>query len=336
MNFEYSNPQTDLEGFFGGFFHISAFGRIEEGDDDKFRNFLNRAAPPPRTLVYINSGGGHVESAMAIGRLIREAWFSTSIGTYVLDPQQIDDFIIPRKFKSGKCISAATLMFLGGRLRYFPEGSEFGVHQFSFKNPTPESIDRSQRLSAAIATYIAEMGISTAFLELSAGTRGDRVQLVSEEQLKNLRVITGGMTEPTWGAEIHEEAMWVRGERDSLWGHGKVLLIYSKAEGFAFGALVETMGRDDELMNFPLVEIVINEEDVRIDISDRCVRAPSGIYTMFMANISNGEAGLLAHSKSFGIQIRGSTQAEIFLGISAVSTAGAEAKLLGLYKIGSA
>jgi hypothetical protein len=335
MNFEYSNPQTELEELFGGFRHISAFGRIEKGDDDKFKQFLDRAAPPPRTPVYINSGGGHVESAMAIGRLIREAWFCTSIGTYVLDPQQIDDLIIPRKFTSGKCISAATLMFLGGRLRYFPEGSEFGVHQFSFKNPTPESIDHSQRLSAAIATYITEMGVSTAFLELSAGTRGDQVQLVSEEQLKNLRVITGGMTEPTWGAEIHEEAMWVRGERDSLYGHGKVLLVYSKADGFAFAALVETMGRDDELMNFPLVEIVVNEEEIRIDITDRCVRAPSGIYTMFMAKFSKSEASLLANSKSFGIQIRGSAQAEIFLGISAVSTAGAEAKLLGLYRMGS-
>lgn len=335
MNFEYSDPQTDMEGFFGGFFHISAFGRIEEGDDEKFRRFLDRATPPPRTLVYINSGGGHVEAAMAIGRLIRQAWFSTSIGTYILDPQQIDDLITPRKFTSGRCISAATLMFLGGRLRYLPEGSEFGVHQFSFKNPTPDSIERSQRLSAAIATYIAEMGIPPAFLELSAGTSGDQVNLVTEAQLTNLQVITGGVTQPTWGVEVHEQAMWVRGERDSLWGHGKVMLIYSKTDGFAFAALVETMGRDDELMSFPLVEIVVNDEDIRIDITNRCVRAPSGIYTMFMANISESEARLLANSKSFGIQIRGSAQAEIFLGISAVSTEGAEGKLQGLYKMGA-
>ncbi|MGV1900694.1 hypothetical protein ACQZ6V_10425 [Agrobacterium sp. 22-3674b3] len=335
MNFEYSDPQTDVEGFFGGFFHISAFGRIEEGDHEKFEKFIERTAPPPRTLVYINSGGGHVEAAMAIGRLIRQAWFSTSIGTYILDPQQPDDLIIPRKLMSGKCISAATLMFLGGRLRFFPDGSQFGVHQFSFKNPTPESIERSQRLSAAIATYIAEMGIPPAFLELSAGTPEQQVHLVSEEQLKGLRVVTGGMTEPTWGVEIHENAMWVRGERDSLWGHGKVILAYSKAEGFAFIALIETMGRENELSKFPLVEIVVNGEEIRIDITDRCIREPSGIYTLFMANLSMSEARLLANSKSFGIQIRGSGQAEIFLGIAALSTAGAEGKLQGLYNMGA-
>lgn len=336
MNFEYSNPQTELEVFFGGFFHISAFGRIEEGDDEKFQRFLDRTTPPPRTLVYINSGGGHVESAMAIGRLIRKAWFSTSIGTYILDPQHLDDLVIPRKFTPGKCISAATLMFLGGKLRYFPNGSEFGVHQFSFKNPTPESIERSQRLSAAIAIYVAEMGIPAAFLELSAGTRGDQIQLVSEEQLKSMKVVTGGVTEPTWGVEVHEEAMWVRGERDSLWGHGKVMLIYSKKDGFSFAALVEAMGRENELMNFQLVEIIVNGEEIKIDITKRCIRAPSGIYIMFMANLSMSEARLLANSKSFGIQIRASAQAEIFFGIAAISTAGAEGKLQGLYRIGAA
>ncbi|OVE87969.1 hypothetical protein B7W89_18780 [Agrobacterium tumefaciens] len=335
MHFEYSDPQTEIESFFGGFFHISAFGRIEEGDDEKFIKFLERTAPPPRTLVYINSGGGHVEAAMAIGRSIRQAWFSTSIGTYVLDQQQVDELIIPRRFTSGKCISAATLMFLGGRLRYFTEGSEFGVHQFSFRNPTPENLERSQRLSAAIATYIAEMGIPAPFLEVSAGTRGDQIKLLTEEELTELKVITGGITEPTWGTEIYEEAMWVRGERDSLFGHGKVLLVYSKKDGFAFSALVETMGRDNELMNHPLVEIVVNDEDIRIDISDRCARAPSGIYTIFIANISKSEAQLLATSKSFGIQVRASAQAEIFLGIAAIPTAGAESKLLGLYNLGA-
>lgn len=335
MNFEYSNPQTDMEAFFGGFFSINAFGPIEAGDDKKFHKFLEAAAPPPRTSVYINSGGGHVEAAMNIGRLIRSAWFCTSIGTYILDPRERDDLIIPRKLKPGKCISAATLMFLGGSLRYLPEESEFGVHQFSFKDPTPESFEHSQRVSAAIAVYIAEMGIPAAFLEISASKRGDEVELVSKEKLKDLKVITGGMTEAAWGVEVHEEAMWVRGERDSLWGHGKVILAYSKNDGFAFAALVETMGRYTELMSFPLVEIVVNGEDIRIDISDRCARAPSGIYTLFMAEISKSEAGLLAYSKSFGIQIRASAQAEIFFGIAAVSTEGGEGKLRGLYTLGA-
>ncbi|MGN7715258.1 hypothetical protein [Agrobacterium radiobacter] len=336
MNFEYSEPQTELEGYLGGYYHINAFGPIEEGDSEKFQRFLERANPPPRTDVYINSGGGHVIAAMGIGRLIRAASFSTTIGTYFLDAQQRDDLIVPRKFTAGRCISAATLMFLGGRLRYFPEGSMFGVHQFSFKDPAPENIEHSQRLSAAIATYISEMGIPTSFLELSAATRGDQLQYVSEDQLAALKIITGGLTQATWGVEMLEHGTWVRGEVDSLWGHGKVILAYSKAGGFTFSAFVETLGRDEELKSFPLVEIIANGHEDCIDISDRCMRVPTGIYTMFMSVLSEAEAHLLAFSTSFGIRIRASADAGTFLGIAPVSTAGAEGKLQGLYKLGAA
>ncbi len=336
MNFEYSEPQTEMERFFGGYFNINMVGRINEGDDERFRKFLERAAPPPRTGVYINSGGGHVEAAIGIGRLVRDAWFSTSVGTYNLNPQQPNELIIPREFTAGKCISAATLIFIGGRLRYHHEGSLFAVHQFSFKNPTPDSIIHSQRLSAKIASYVIEMGIPAEFLELSADTPGDQISHVDEEKLRALNIVTDGMTEATWGVEIQPEAMWVRGERDSLWGHGKVLLIYAKSDGFSFGAMVETMGRQNELMTFGLVEIVVNGEDIRIDISNRCAREASGIYTFFLAKLSESEAQLLSHSRSFGIQIRASAEAQIFLGIAAVSTKGGEQKLQGLYNMAAA
>jgi hypothetical protein len=333
MIFEYSEPQTEFERLVGGYFNINMLGRINEGDDERLRKFLESTAPPPRTGVYINSGGGHVEAAIGIGRLVRDAWFSTSIGTYELNPQQPNEPIIPRQFTPAKCISAATLIFIGGRLRYHHKGSLFGVHQFSFKNPTPDSIIHSQRLSAKIASYVIDMGILAEFLEISADTPGDQISYVDEEKLRGLNVITGGMTEATWGVEIQPEAIWVRGERDSHWGHGKVFLIYSKSDGFAFGALVETMGRQNELMTFGLVEIVVNGEDIRIDISDRCGRDPSGIYTFFHARLSECEAQLLSHSLSFGIQIRATAQAPVFLGIAALSTKGGEQKLQGLYKM---
>ncbi|MGR9555968.1 hypothetical protein ACU8MG_22790 [Rhizobium leguminosarum] len=335
MQFEYSEPQTDLERAFGGYFNINLLGGINEGDDLRFRQFLERSAPPPRISVYLNSSGGDVEAAMGIGRLIRDASFSTSVGSYTLDHQEVGEYLIPRKFTPGKCLSAATLIFLGGRLRYFDPDSEFGVHQFSFKNPSPHHLERSQRLSAAIARYIEDMGIPAAFLELSAVTPGHDLQLVTGEQLRALKVVTDGQTPAVWGVEVHQEAMWVRGQRDSLWGHGKVMVIYSKSDGFSFGALVEAMGHEHELMTFGLVEIIANGEDVRIDITDRCLRSPTGIYIMFMAKLSDEEAKILTHAGTIGIQVRASADAGIFLGIAALSTEGGQSKLEGLYHIGS-
>ncbi|MEW1854684.1 hypothetical protein [Streptomyces albidoflavus] len=134
MEFHFSEPQTIFERVLGGHFYINAIGRIEPGDDGKFKEFLEKCEPPPRLTIYIDSLGGNVEAAIEIGRVIRASWFSCSIGRYLIDTdQQPTDLLTKRNLNPGKCISAATLVFIGGRLRYFPNNSIFGVHQFSFK-----------------------------------------------------------------------------------------------------------------------------------------------------------------------------------------------------------
>ncbi len=309
-----------MEKLFGGFFCINAIGKIEAGDDAKFREFLIRTTPPPRLTVYIDSIGGDVEAAIGIGRLIRDHWFSTSIGPYTLDHEQESFAILPRKHAVGTCASAATLVYLGGRLRYFPKDSVFGVHQFSFKDPSPNDVGRSQALSARIASYVHDMGISAGFLELSSATASTEIDKVGEEQLRQLGVITDGQTEAEWTVQARNHIMYVRGERDSLFGHHKVMLCYARGTGFLFWAVIESQGREDELTSFGLVEIVVNGEEIRIDISDRCARQIEGIYTNILSPITEDEARAIAFSESFGVQVRFSCEAEIFLGIAAMST----------------
>lgn len=333
MEFHFTQPQTDLERAFGGFYCINAIGAIEANDDARFGEFLLRTTPPPRLTVYIDSRGGNVEAALGIGRIIRDSWFSTSVGSYVLDHDEEAFHIMPRKHIKGTCASAATLMYLGGRLRYLPDGSIFGVHQFSFKNPSPHDVSRSQVLSARIAAYVHDMGVSPRFLELSSATSSTELSVVHKETLSALKVVTGGMTETEWTVHAHNQIMYVRGERDTIYGHQKVMLCYAKDHGFMFCAIVESQGREDELTSFELVEIIVNGEAIRIDVSKRCERQVSGIYTHILARISDDEARTIAFSQSFGLQIRFSGDAEVFLGISAVSTDEGKEKLQTFFNI---
>lgn len=331
MQFEHTNPQTELETAFGGFFSINAFGNLEPGDDVKFLEFLEHATPPPRTMIYINSNGGHVETAMAIGRAIRNGWFATSIGTYVIDHNTPSEFIRRRELIPGTCLSAATLMHVGGRLRYFEKDAKFGVHQFSFQNPSPEDLSKSQILSAKIAKYINEMGVSADFLELSSSVTSAEIKLVDEETLKSLRVITGGMTDVEWTVHARGKMFYVRGERDSLFGHQKVMLGHVKDQGFHFFSVIEAQGREKELTTFPLTEIILNGEDIRIDVSNRCLRFEDGLYVHVISKITEEEARSIAYSESFGVQIRASKFAEIFFGISAMPTDGGNEQLDTLF-----
>ncbi|WP_282060072.1 hypothetical protein [Roseobacter litoralis] len=333
MEFHCTEPQTDLEQLLGGYFCINAIGRIEPNDDARFREFLIRSAPPPRLTVYIDSVGGDVEAAIGIGRLIRDHWFSTSVGSYVLDHDQDASHVLPRKLINGTCASAATLVFLGGRLRYLPAGSTFGVHQFSFRDPSPDDVARSQMLSARIASYVHDMGVLTGFLELSSATSSTEINEVDEGELRALKVITGGVTEAEWTVKAHNHIIRVMGECDSLYGHHKVMLCYAKEAGFLFHAVIESQGREVELTNFGLVEIVVNGEDIRIDVSRRCERHVYGNYTNVFTQITEDEARTIAFSESFGVQIRFSDQAPMFLGISAISTEGGKEQLQTVFNM---
>ena len=99
-----------------------------------------------------------------------------------------------------------------------------------------------------------------------------------------------------------------------MYGHHKVMLCYSKSIGFCFWAVIEAQGRERELSNFSLVEVVINEEEKRINISERSLRHLIGNYVNVFSRITEDEARLITYSDSFGVQIRASQEAEMFLG----------------------
>jgi hypothetical protein len=229
-------------------------------------------------------------------------------------------------------MSAATLIFLGGRLRYLTKDAQFGVHQFSFRSPSPENLSKSQILSSKIARYIADMGIVPEFLEISASVRSDEITLVDHDYLRNLRIVTDGITPVEWSVQSRNSTLYVRGERDTLWGHQKLIIGFVKPN-FYLHAVIESQGRSDQLKTFPVVELVVGlNEDRIIDLSDRCIRAEMNMYTNVIATISAEEARELAFSEGFGVRVRGSLSAEMFLGISAMPTAGGEDLLQSFVK----
>ena len=331
MEFHYTEPQNELEKMLGGFFCINAVGTIKHGDDVKFIKFLDDHEPPPHMVVYIDSTGGDLEAGIGIGRQIRRYGLWTDVGIYVLERPAPSTPLVPRKRVEGMCISAATMIYLGGRLRFFSKGSRFGVHRFSFKNPLPEHIGKSQELSAKIASYVSDMGISPEFLELSSATDARDINLISEQQLKELRVMTGGQTDVEWTVQARHKMMYVRGERDSIYGRHKVMLAFIKGAGFFFWAVIEAQNRYQELTNFGVVEINLNGEDIKIDISDKCARFHVGTDVHVLANISDEQARLISESESFGLQIKLDQESPRFLGISAMDTEGGAEQLSAFY-----
>ncbi|MDP9634020.1 UNVERIFIED_ORG: hypothetical protein J2W85_006107, partial [Ensifer adhaerens] len=166
-----------------------------------------------------------------------------------------------------------------------------------------------------------------AFLEISSAVAGAAIEIVNVDRLKEMNVVNGGNSDVSLSVQARNKMLYVLGERDSLYGHHKVLFCYIKGTGFVFFGLIEAQGREAELMQFEAVELVVNGEKLAIDISDRAMRFVSGRYVAINCRLSHEEARLIAYSDSFGVMVRASREAPVFLGIFAMSTEGGREQL---------
>lgn len=122
---------------------IAAEGRIEPGTPSRLRKtlkFLGKTKLP----IIMSSGGGDLNAALAIARLIREKKLNVAIGTtfYIrcaptdktckLPPEQK---MVYRGFPSsagGYCYSACPFILAGGVVRMVSPMARVGVHQITY------------------------------------------------------------------------------------------------------------------------------------------------------------------------------------------------------------
>lgn len=156
-------------------------GEFEYGDDlGQFAAVVKSHNP---TAVGFRSPGGNVYKAMELGRLIRSYRLST---------------VQPRGFD---CSSACALGFFGGVARYADPGA-IGVHKSSFANDlslsAADAVSVVQHMTADVITYMVEMGIDPALLQLSLKYDSDDIRFLSRSEMEQFKVTTHelGSNEP--------------------------------------------------------------------------------------------------------------------------------------------
>ena len=158
-------------------------GQIDAGSPDRLSKALDRING--RTAIWLNSAGGNLFAGMQLGRIIRRHGASTNI-------------IDARTLLPGQCYSACSLAFLGGVYRFGDNGARYGVHSASL-GPAGEDADRASDLSAAVGSYIREMGVDVRLLELWTKARPDQMYVLSQKQAEDLGVVNNGRRPPEWG-----------------------------------------------------------------------------------------------------------------------------------------
>lgn len=158
---------------------IVAKGEIEIDTAKDFRRFYQRERPARGTVVLLNSEGGNVMQALALGEMIRKAGLSTRV--HAVDAQTGDG--------RGVYASACVYAFMGGVQRSVGEGSRLGVHQLHLRAGELSAAD-SQFLVSLIAEHILTLGGGMDILLTALNTPSHSMHWLSSSELRRFSVVT--------------------------------------------------------------------------------------------------------------------------------------------------
>ncbi len=143
-------------------------GPIEPGDAERFSAFLSGLGDLTMSVA-LNSPGGAVSEAIAIGRLLRENEATTIVHS------------------GTACLSACPYILAGGALRQVSRKGAVGMHQHYYDTPgflpaflAVESIQHGQ---GQTMEYLLEMGILPSVMLYSLNTPPDSIYVLVEEEL---------------------------------------------------------------------------------------------------------------------------------------------------------
>mgnify|MGYP000993527933 CR=1 FL=1 len=158
---------------------LLAVGTITPGTAERFATEIEKRGSYVREVV-LNSRGGSVMDALAMGRLIRERGLSTAVEG--------------RSY----CASSCPLVFAGGVARRVGSGAVIGVHQIFSPSGAlatagaggADGMDRAQRVSALCQRYLADMGVDLRVWLHAMETPRDALFYFTPEELTDLKLAT--------------------------------------------------------------------------------------------------------------------------------------------------
>ena len=153
---------------------LLAAGTIMPGTAKAFADEIDKRGGYVKTVV-LDSPGGSLQDALAIGRLIRERKFATEV-------------------ENGRaCASACPLIFAGGVERRAAPKAAIGVHRavtVSAGAPERDGMQDGQRVSALAQKYLREMGVDSAVWIHAMETPHNRLYTFDSNELLDLKLAT--------------------------------------------------------------------------------------------------------------------------------------------------
>lgn len=152
-------------------------GGIRAGDAPRLIELMDAADPAPETLI-LQSPGGSVSDALALGRHVRA--------------QGINTTMLAGEF----CYSACPYLLVAGLSRDIDAAASVGVHQHYFGEntflPAAFAVEDIQRGQGEVMTYLDEMGIDPLVMQHALSTPPDEIYVLLPEELERYGISQTG------------------------------------------------------------------------------------------------------------------------------------------------
>lgn len=178
---------------------ISAAGVITEESVRVFETFAHTSDLRGATMV-LDSEGGSVLSAMALGRLVRNYDMTTTVGRTVDLPKGQDGRVRATLSPKATCESMCAFLLLAGSRRYVPAEARVLVHQIwlGAKSKRAREVSYSadelqlvQRDIGRLARYTVEMGGGIELIEIALRVPPwEPMHRLSDDELRRIKMTT--------------------------------------------------------------------------------------------------------------------------------------------------
>lgn len=176
---------------------ITAVGIVTADTPKDFDDFAGSRVLDGATLV-LDSSGGSVNDAIALGRRWRKMRLMTTVGTSVQTPTPagMRASIVPEAY----CESMCVFLLLSGTTRYVPDGARVRVHQIWMGDRaddpraasyTAQDVTIIERDIGRLAKYTFDMGGTGDLLQLALGVAPwEDLHQMSRQELGEANLVT--------------------------------------------------------------------------------------------------------------------------------------------------
>jgi hypothetical protein len=212
---------------------VSATGAITAETPRDFESFANKHKLDGATIA-LDSDGGSVLGALALGRAIRNLGMITTVGK-TIDLAAADGGRRRARLQpKTHCESMCAFVLLAGVVRRVPAEARVMVHQIwlgdrrddpTAANYSAEDLVVVQRDIGRLAQYTMEMGGGIDLLEIALRIPPwEPMRLLSRAELRNMRIVTAeDALEASSGASTNSAAALASGARAPVNGRGWVM-----------------------------------------------------------------------------------------------------------------